>query len=26
MSGDPAQVRHALGDLLRYWEARWYLL
>ncbi len=23
-SGDATQVRKALGDLLRYWEARWY--
>ncbi|MBN1208650.1 MAG: PD40 domain-containing protein [Myxococcaceae bacterium] len=26
MGGDSTQVRKALGDLLRYWEARWYLL
>ncbi|WP_224364170.1 CARDB domain-containing protein [Hyalangium versicolor] len=25
MSGESAQVRKALGDLLHYWEARWYL-
>jgi hypothetical protein len=25
-SGDATQVRKALGDLLQYWEARWYLL